>query len=426
MKFEEALELAEGLSKHGIKPGLLAISELLETLGNPEKNLKFIHIAGTNGKGSTGAFIASILVKAGYKVGVYSSPKVFDEKEIIRVNGRNITKESYVNLTQKIFETGKEFTRFEFETAMALLYFKEKNCDLVVWECGMGGKEDATNVVNNTEVAVFTAIGMDHMAYLGKNVSEISANKAGIIKPGASVVINGINPEVTDELCKHTDSSNKVYITDTNEITHKKLILSGSSFSYKNFSDLHICLLGENQLENAVVAIETIFALRERKYVIPDKCIRNGLHNTTEHGRFEVIPGKPVFVLDGAHNEPASKRLRENILKYFSKKKIIYILSVLKDKEYDKLIENTCDLAWQVITATSPNRQRALPAFELASAVSLVNPNVSCADGIEEAVELAKMMSDSNTVVIVFGSLSHLNKAKQAIDKDVDVKRIGI
>ena len=203
MNPNETAQYLESLNNNGIRPGLTGISELMKALSNPERELKFIHIAGTNGKGSTALFIAEILKASGFRTGLYRSPAVFKEREIISVNGRNISEKDYVNLIERIKDTGLSFTRFELETALALLYFKEKNCDIVVLECGMGGELDATNVVENTLVSVFTAIGMDHMKYLGGSLSEIAATKAGIIKPGASVVVSYSNgAEALDKLKK--------------------------------------------------------------------------------------------------------------------------------------------------------------------------------------------------------------------------------
>ena len=254
MNYEETKEYLEQLNNRGIKPGLGSITDLCDALGNPESALRFIHVAGTNGKGSTSAFIAGILRASGYRVGVYSSPAVFEEREIISVNGRNISKENYVNLIGAIAETGLKFTRFELETALAFLYFKEKECDFVVLECGMGGELDATNVVKNTEVAVFTSIGMDHMQYLGDTLEKIAATKGGIIKPGSSVVVSGDNERVVkDILCKLADGQgSKVTVADPEMVTKSRFSLSGTTFDYKERKGLKITLLGTNQPQNAI------------------------------------------------------------------------------------------------------------------------------------------------------------------------------
>lgn len=425
MNYEEANEYLNNLSKAGIKPGLQAIGDLCDALGNPERLRGVIHIAGTNGKGSTGSFIASILKEAGYRVGVYASPAVFEDREIISVNGRNISKKDYVNLIETISETGLSFTEFELETVMAFMYFKEKNVDFAVIECGMGGELDATNIIKEKSLAVFPSIGMDHMQYLGDSIEKIAMNKAGIITGGCSVIAG---PGVTGEALRVIEEragklGAKCIVPDKELIKGKRTSLHKTIFSYKNLKKAEIGLIGEFQPENAITAIEAIEELKNRGVKISDKAMLNGLHNATEPGRFEVILNKPCFIIDGAHNEPASIRLRESLLNFFEGKKIIFIIGVLKDKEYDKVLRNTVDLAWQIITVTSPNRARALPSYDLAKEVSLVNPAVTAADSIEEAVELSLMLADNDTVICAFGSLSYLSVVKKTVLNRKEIKK---
>jgi dihydrofolate synthase/folylpolyglutamate synthase len=392
------------------------MNALLDKLSRPESHFKIIHIAGTNGKGSTGTFIASVLKEAGYKTGHYSSPAVFEEREIIKVNGRNISEKDYVNLIEEIKNTGLSFTRFELETALALLYFCKKGCDYAVIECGLGGREDATNAMADTHLSVFCQIGMDHMQYLGDCVEKIALNKAGIIRENGHVVYiksntesdnaietTALNKHATVSFCNTKDISNIVYSKDKTE------------FDYKETKGVKLSLLGEFQPSNASLAIEACKALSDMGAKISEKHIKEGLFKATLPGRFEKVSDKPLMVIDGAHNEPASKVLAKNITRYFENRRLIFIIGVLKDKEYDKVIRNTCDLAWQVITVTSPNRQRALPAMELAEAVREVNPNVTAADSIPEAVETALLMAAKDDVIVAFGSLSYLSKIKEFI-----------
>ncbi len=449
MTISECREYLNELNNKGIKPGLDAIRALLDALGSPEKDLKIIHIAGTNGKGSVGCYIRNILKAAGYKTGHYSSPAVFEEREIININGRNISERDYIALVEEIKAMGLEFTRFELETAMAFLYFKKKACDFAVIECGMGGLMDATNAVADKELCVFTQIGMDHSDYLGKTVAEIARNKAGIIRFAGGASKAGAGSEKSaggetsaggsaekdvrvvyiksgaesDAVIEETAMANNVGCVSVDgknivDITYKGVNSNdapGVVFDYKEYVDISIKMPGTFQPLNAACAIESAVALRNLGWKISDKAIMNGLHNTYLPGRFEVIAADPVFVIDGAHNEPASKQLAKSIATYFPDKRLIFIIGVLKDKEYDKVIRNTCELAWQVITVTSPNRARALPAYELAKTVYEVNPNVTAADSIPEAVETALMMASRDDVIVSFGSLSYLGEVRAAL-----------
>ncbi len=454
MTISECREYLNELNNKGIKPGLDAIRALLDALGSPEKDLKIIHIAGTNGKGSVGCYIRNILKAAGYKTGHYSSPAVFEEREIININGRNISERDYIALVEEIKATGLEFTRFELETAMAFLYFKKKACDFAVIECGMGGLMDATNAVAYKELCVFTQIGMDHSDYLGKTVAEIARNKAGIIRFAGSAeagagrktsaggetsassktsvgdsaekathvvyIKSGAEPDAVIEEAAEANSVGCVSVDGKSivDITYKGVNsndVPGVVFDYKEYVDISIIMPGTFQPLNAACAIESAVALRNLGWKISDKAIMNGLHNAYLPGRFEVIATDPVFVIDGAHNEPASKQLAKSIATYFPDKRLIFIIGVLKDKEYDKVVRNTCELAWQVITVTSPNRIRALPAYELAKTVYEVNPNVTAADSIPEAVETALMMASRDDVIVSFGSLSYLGEVRTAL-----------
>ena len=416
MTKRECDEYLEQLNSKGIVPGLDAMNALLDRLCRPEKHLKIIHIAGTNGKGSTGTFIASVLKESGYKAGHYSSPAVFEEREIIKVNGRNISEKDYVNLIEEIKNTDLSFTRFELETALALLYFYQKGCEYAVIECGLGGREDATNAMSDTLVSVFCQIGMDHMQYLGNSLKDIASNKAGIIRENGHAVYIKSNKESDDAIetiaaARHAN----VKAVEPGEVKNALYTLNETVFDLNEYKALRLSMAGEYQPLNAALAIGVVRELIVLGAKISEKQMRAGLFKASLSGRFEVICQKPLFVIDGAHNEPASKVLAKNIIQYFGNRRLIFIIGVLKDKEYDKVIRNTCDLAWQVITVTSPNRQRALPAMELAEAVREVNLNVTAADSIPEAVETALLMAAKDDVIVAFGSLSYLSKIKEFI-----------
>lgn len=421
MTYEEASEYMLQLNKRGIHPGLEGIKKLCDALGNPEKNLKVIHVAGTNGKGSTSMFLSMILRAAGLKVGVYSSPAVFNDREIIKVNGREITKEVYSSYVSKI-EKANTFgcTRFEVETVMAFMFFKDRECDVSILEAGMGGLLDATNVVSSCLECVFTPIGLDHTSYLGDTIEKITDNKTGVIKPGSIVVSACQVPQAEKVIRKKAELSDcPCFFTDSLGLTNVKYRLSGTSFDYKEYKKLEILLLSTYQPMNAATAVEAALALSQKGIIVKESHIRKALSTASIPGRFEKISDKPLFYIDGAHNEPASEKFKETVETYFTKKKIIYIMGMLRDKDCETVVKNTAGLASCIFTVATPNKERTLSAFELAEIVKPYNNVVSSLDSVEEAVEMACLMADKDTVIIAFGSLSHLSKIKGAVERRV-------
>lgn len=414
MKYEEACEYMDSLNTRGIKPGLETMQSLLKALNNPEHKLKFIHIAGTNGKGSVAMFIYEILRAQGYRTGLYSSPQVFNPLEIIRINGRNISKADYSELVETVAGVNSMgATRFEVETAIAFLYFAQKECDYVVLETGMGGSLDATNVVTNTIMSVITSVGMDHVQFLGNSLRSIALNKAGIIKENSKVVYINSNDDAEKAITETSESKNtECRKVETSRISRIKYGAGATSFSYKGI-DASIKMAGVYQVFNASLAIEAAKWLSEAGTLITDKAIIKGLNTAVNPGRFEIIHKKPYIVLDGAHNVPAAQVLRESLSIYFTKQKYIYIMGMFRDKNTDEVISMMAPLAKHIITVTLPNRERSLSAYELAAKVSEVNPMVTSADSIYEACELAGLMADKDTCIVVFGSLSHLSSAKE-------------
>lgn len=417
MTYEEASEYMLNLNKRGIKPGLEGIRALCDAIGAPDSKLKFIQVAGTNGKGSTSLFIAKILQASGLRVGVYASPYVFNPLEIIRINGKNISKADYSRLTEQVKNANTMgCTRFEVETALAFLYFHEKNCDIVVLEAGMGGLLDATNTVSTTITSVITSIGIDHCQFLGDTIDKIAFNKAGIIKEN-SICVSTLQCEEADNVLRKEALSKKsqYIVSDYNKVKNVKFKLNETTFDYLDFKKLKISLMGTYQIKNATLAIDTSLTLRSLGYNISDKAIRNGLLTAKEEGRFEMIKDKPVIILDGAHNEPAALVLKESLQTYFTKQRFIYIMGMFRDKATNDVVKLMAKDADAIITVTLPNRERSLSAVELANIVSEYNPMVTTADSIYEAVEMATLMSDKNAVIVGFGSLSHLEQIKNAV-----------
>ena len=483
MKYAEALDFMEQIGKYGIVPGLEGIRELCRRLGDPQRELRFVHVAGTNGKGSVCAYMSAVLQCGGYRVGKYTSPAVLDWREEIQVNGSYIAKAAVGRYMEQLKAVCGEMaaegrphpTPFEVKTAMAFLYFRDKKCDIVVMETGMGGLLDATNVVEDTCVAVLTSVSMDHMGFLGKTLPEIAAQKAGIIKRGCHVVTAVQEPEVMEVLAGRAAALGcPLTVADARAAEHVRFGLEKQRFDYGGLKKLEITLAGQCQIENAVTALEGLRALgigalgggepgagtlesrepeagalegaepeagalesrepgigaadgrapedeepggriRKREFPVTEEKLRQGMAQAAWPGRFAVAGRKPCFILDGAHNEDAARKLAQSLELYFSGRRILYIMGMLRDKEYGKVIGLTHSLADQIITVTPPGNPRAMPAYELAAAVAQVHEKVTAADSLEEAVEMARLLADKEDVIVAFGSLSYLGRMLEIV-----------
>lgn len=419
MNYKEALEYVDSISGRGIVPGLDQIRELCKRLGDPQNEVKWIHVAGTNGKGSTVAYVSTILSKAGYKVGRYVSPAIREYRERFQVGSRMISQKDFAEGMTIVKEACEAMTAegmpqptpFEVETALAFWYFREKKCDLGVLEVGMGGLMDATNVVEGTLVEIIASIGMDHVKFLGNSLSEIATQKAGIIKPGSTVVCMEQKPEVMEVVQEKAEKMGaKLVISRSSLATKVRFGLEKQSFHYGNLGKLEIALAGQFQIANAVLAIDACREISAKGYPVSDDAIRKGLMETRWDGRLTVIQKKPLFVVDGAHNEDAAEKLAKFLEFYFTNCRYIYIMGVLRDKDYGRIIELTHSFADQIITVTPPDNPRALPALDLAKEIAKVHPYVTAAGSLEEAVEMANLLAGKDGVIFAFGSLSYLGK----------------
>lgn len=421
MNYREAMEYVEYLQRYGSVPGLQNMQRLCERLDNPQEGLKFVHIAGTNGKGSVLAYVSTVLQTAGYKVGRYISPAILDYRERFQIGGRLIAKTELCRYLERIKEIAEQMvaeglthpTPFEIETAIAFLYFLDKKCDIVVLETGLGGSLDATNIINTTVCAVFASISMDHMAVLGDSIEKIAKQKAGIIKDKCRIVTCRQKDEVMQVIANAAGERGcSLTIADSGKAAHIKYGLGKQHFSYGGYKKLEITMSGRFQIDNAVLALEVVNALRSEGFRVSEKQLRTGLMQTTWPGRFSIIGKKPLFIADGAHNEDAAKRLAESLRLYFTNKRIIYIMGVLADKEYNKIIQATYELAQHIITVKPPHNARALDGYELAHAVKEYHNSVTVADSLMEAAEMSYLLAgkDTNTVIIAFGSLSFLGE----------------
>ena len=424
MTYEEAKNYLEDCNQYAGEFTLEPLKEMLRRLGDPQDRLQFVHIAGTNGKGSVLAYVSTVLKEAGYRVGRYISPTIFSYRERIQVNEQYISREDLVRLTGRVRETGDRMlaeglhhpTMFEAETALAFLYFAEQACDLVVLECGMGGRMDATNVIRRTAAAVLASISMDHMGYLGDTLSEIAGNKAGIIKPGCTAVTAKQEPEAERVIRAQADACGCPVVTSSPErVENRKRGLFRQAFDYKERKQMEITLSGEHQFENAALALDVIDVLREKGYEIPEEAVRDGFRKTAWTGRFSVVAQEPYFIVDGAHNRDAAEKLAASIRNYLQGKRLVYIMGVLADKEYDAVIEKTVGYASEIITVMTPDNVRALPAEELAEAVAAHNPRVQAARSIEDAVDRAYELAGNDDVILAFGSLSYLGALIRAV-----------
>ena len=426
MNYAEARVYLDRVSKYGSVLGLENMKELLGRLGNPQDELKFIHISGTNGKGSVLAYLSTILSGAGYRTGRYISPTLFSYRERIQVDGAYIEKESLARHVTAIAEAVEKMqaehlgspTAFEIETALAFLYFKEKHCEIVTLETGLGGTLDATNVIRTTLLEVIASISMDHMDCLGNTLEEIARQKAGIIKPHTKVVTAAQRPEaarVIEETCRERDCICRT--VDQTQITDIRYGCETQAFSYKTWNNVKISLAGSYQILNAALALEAVEALREIGFRLSDDQVCQGLLSTQWRGRFTLLQKDPAVIMDGAHNPGAAQELRRSLELYFKGRKLYYIFGMFKDKDYEKVIALTAPLAEHIITVETPGNPRALPAEALKEAVAKVNPSVEVAVSIREAVAKSLEMAGKEDAVIIFGSLSFLGEAEKAVQK---------
>lgn len=424
MDYREARVYLDGAAKYGSVLGLENMRELLHRLGNPQDDLRFIHISGTNGKGSVLACVSTVLMEAGYRVGRYISPTLFSYRERIQVNEEYIEKEPLARLTEQIAEAAEGMaaegkthpTSFEIETALGFLYFREKKCDIVVLETGLGGLEDATNVIKTTVMEIIASISMDHMGILGNTLAEIAANKAGIIKPHTVVVTAKQQPEameVLESACR--EKACRLIVADEAQASHICYGYEAQSFSYGGYDKIQISLGGAYQIGNAVLAVEAVKALISLGWPIGEEQLRRGMLNARWRGRFSVIAKEPLFLIDGAHNRDAAKILRKSLELYFTNRRLFYIMGIFKDKEYEEIVKTTVPLSTHVITIETPGNSRALPAKELLKVVRKYQPSSESADNILEAVQKSLKMADKEDVIIAFGSLSFLGEVTRAV-----------
>ena len=479
MTYEEALQYIHSVSWKGSRPGLSRITELMRLLGNPEKRLRYLHVVGTNGKGSTCAMLASILTEAGYQTGLYTSPYLVDFRERMQINGQMIPQQELADITERvrlfIDQMADSPTEFERITAIALCWFAERGCDIVVLEAGMGGEFDATNVIPAPELAIFTNIGLDHTEYLGDTVEKIAATKAGILKPGCMAVLYPNVSSVNNVIAAACEKQKvPLSIADFSMIRSKTADLTGQLFDYPPYSDLFLPLLGEHQLKNAAVALTAIEALRSRRgdsriarpvianqsadwcgnpfspsenrgvfpssgasrhlppegkafrsirestlrdaaesklWHISEDAVRDGLASVTWPGRFEVLRRDPLLILDGAHNDQCVDALCRALETYLKDTPLSVVTGVLADKDYPRMYRRLDPFAAEYFSLT-PDNPRALSADVLAAHLSRYGKPVTVCKSILDALSQAKA---EGRPILCCGSLYLIGEIKAAL-----------
>ena len=444
MKYDECREwLEDRRKKLGSVPGLEEVNKLLDAFGRPDKGLPIVHIAGTNGKGSIGYLLEHSLANSKIKVGRFLSPAVVDEREIILVNGKPVPKTVWERKLSEIIDVIEEkkikATAFEIEFVLSLLIFKETDCKIVILECGMGGRLDATNSIEASLVDIISSISIDHIAFLGDTLKDISLHKFGIIKETSKNVV--LAPQVeeaekyfdeyVDVLCKPNSSKKSskqlsynnalnIVKSDRSIAKFKTSAKSGNIsqiLSYKNYVNLNLSLIGNHQCDNAICVLDAIEVLKSEGFKITDNAVKKAFENAVWPGRFEIIKNKDyTFILDGAHNMDAVDRLFENINLYFTNRNLIYIIGMYKDKAFENVIEKYAPRAKAIVTVTPKDKARAVEAFELGKIVKDFNPNITAADSYFEALEIAKLFAEKKDVILIFGSLSFMGDFRDIIN----------
>jgi len=420
MSYEETLRYIHNVKWRGSKPGLSRTRELLAALGNPEKALKFVHIAGTNGKGSTAAMITSVFRQAGYRTGLYTSPYILRFNERMQVNGAPISDADLEMLTDEIRPFADAMkdppTEFELITALAMKYFLYKKCEIVVLEVGMGGELDSTNVIDTPEAAVITAIGLDHMAELGSTPAAIASAKAGIIKDGGDVVIYGGGKDVEDvfeETCRRRRAA--LHRTDFSRLRVRSFDLDAVRFDFAPYQNISLPLVGAYQPKNAALAITTLEILRRKGWRISDQDIVGGLGAVSWPGRFEVLRRKPVFILDGAHNPHGMEATADSLKRHFGDRKLVFLIGVMADKDIYGMARQIVPLAKAFVTVM-PHNPRAMKAERLAEILSEYGIPVTACPSIEEGVSEAIREAGEEGVVVALGSLYFSGDVRAAVN----------
>ena len=410
MRYDEALEYIHSISWTFCKPGLERIGLLCQKLGDPQSKLRFVHVAGTNGKGSFCSMLNSVLIESGLKVGLYTSPYIRFFNERMCINGEPISNEELADLTEYIRPIADSMedkpTEFELITAIAFEFFKRHRCDIVILEAGMGGRLDSTNIIRDPYLSVITGIALDHTAFLGDTVEKIAAEKAGIIKDNAPVLFGGDDNSAAAVIeATAIKRRSEFYRVDYSDLTNVRSSLEGTCFDFGENKAIEISLLGMYQPRNASIVINAVEILRKSGVNISDNALRNGLKKAVWHGRFEIISRDPLMIFDGAHNPQGISSAVESIKAYFGDKKVYLLTGVLRDKDYTSIAKDLSRIASKAFTLT-PDSPRALSSKEYAATLNTAGiyatPFDTLSDALCAAVNAAKA---DNVPLVCLGSL---------------------
>lgn len=436
MTYTEAMAYIHSVCWKGSRPGLERITELCHALGDPQDHLKFIHVAGTNGKGSTCAMLSSILTEAGLKVGLFTSPYIVTFNERMRVNGQNISNEALAEVTSMVKPYAQAMadtpTEFELITAIGFVYFLRAGCDVVILEAGMGGRLDSTNVISpdSTLLSIITGISMDHTAYLGDTPEKIAFEKAGIIKTGVPVLFGGDHPPVggSPDSTVHQSVGNVIkdvakgrqspYLaTDFSQLENVKCDFSGSTFDFAQYKKMHMPLLGVYQPYNAANVLTAIDILREHGMIVTDAHIQKGLANVTWQGRFEVLCQNPMVISDGGHNPEGVDAAVAGIKQYMEGQKVYLLTGVMADKDYTLMVDRMAEVSERVF-AVRPDNDRAMSAAQYAQIFAEKGISSQGYASVAEAVFAAMdACKDNGKVLLCLGSLYMYGEVKAAVER---------
>lgn len=429
MDMQDVIALVNTNRGKGKKKNLNRINYLLNELGNPQTQLKVIHVAGTNGKGSTSSLMMSILREAGYKVGLFTSPHLESINERIRINDTFITDEEFIRLTERVsvavekteYELNESLHAFEILTAVAYLYFSSKPVDVVILEAGIGGRLDATNTIPQSLVSIITSIGLDHVKVLGNTPEKIAEEKAGIVKVGGDLVTFD-PPESLKTIFEKKCSEQRAtyHRVETSKLQVTEVTLEKQVFDYKQYKNLSIRLLGTHQVRNALLAIEAMEILRTKNYSISDQAIHRGLENAFWPGRWEKISNTPLAFMDGAHNQPAVEELMKTINSLFPQEKITFILGMMQDKSYQTMLETVMPKANKFLTL-APDSERAIESETMAENLRKEGFKAKPLASPREALDYIQHEAEEDEIIVVFGSLYLVGNIKEEMNKKVSI-----